>query len=223
MSAAGDLLDFRPESPYFNDTYTSGKNYKAISNSRGISVPGQPGLRVKTTIEEVVRYSPRSVDGIIEELKRGEERILKLFSADLDEGVHLVKKDLETVVKKSKIDPDFVKDALPENMRRRLREFLEKEQKKIEEKILELGPEKVAAFIGEPIQGAGGVIIPPDTYWPEVQRICDEYGIPGDTCWPEPEYAETVNGDELGQLALTDDMEDAIVAFMEALSDGFAP
>ena len=47
----------------------------------------------------------------------------------------------------------------------------------IEDKIMEIGPEKVAAFIGEPIQGAGGVIIPPDTYWPEVQRICDEYGI----------------------------------------------
>jgi putrescine aminotransferase len=47
----------------------------------------------------------------------------------------------------------------------------------IEKKILELGPEKVAAFIGEPIQGAGGVVIPPDSYWPEVQRICDEYGI----------------------------------------------
>ncbi len=47
----------------------------------------------------------------------------------------------------------------------------------IEEKIKELGPDKVAAFIGEPIQGAGGVIVPPDSYWPEVQRICDEYGI----------------------------------------------
>jgi putrescine aminotransferase len=47
----------------------------------------------------------------------------------------------------------------------------------IEDKINEIGPEKVAAFIGEPVQGAGGVIIPPDTYWPEVQRICDEYGI----------------------------------------------
>jgi putrescine aminotransferase len=47
----------------------------------------------------------------------------------------------------------------------------------IEDKIREIGPQKVAAFIGEPIQGAGGVIIPPDTYWPEVQRICDEYGI----------------------------------------------
>ena len=47
----------------------------------------------------------------------------------------------------------------------------------IEDKINELGPDKVAAFIGEPIQGAGGVIVPPDSYWPEVQRICDEYGI----------------------------------------------
>ena len=47
----------------------------------------------------------------------------------------------------------------------------------IEDKINELGVDKVAAFIGEPIQGAGGVIIPPDSYWPEVQRICDEYGI----------------------------------------------
>jgi putrescine aminotransferase len=49
--------------------------------------------------------------------------------------------------------------------------------KKLEEKIKELGVENVAAFIAEPIQGAGGVIIPPDTYWPEIQRICDEYGI----------------------------------------------
>jgi len=49
--------------------------------------------------------------------------------------------------------------------------------RRLEEKILELGPERVAAFIGEPVQGAGGVIIPPSTYWPEVQRICDQYGV----------------------------------------------
>ncbi len=47
----------------------------------------------------------------------------------------------------------------------------------LEQKILELGPEHVAAFIGEPIQGAGGVIFPPSTYWPEVQRICRKYGV----------------------------------------------
>ncbi len=49
--------------------------------------------------------------------------------------------------------------------------------KALETKIVELGADKVAAFVGEPIQGAGGVIIPPDTYWPEIQRICDEHGI----------------------------------------------
>lgn len=52
-----------------------------------------------------------------------------------------------------------------------------KRARELEAKIKEIGPERVAAFIGEPVQGAGGVIIPPPTYWPEIQRICDEYGI----------------------------------------------
>jgi len=47
----------------------------------------------------------------------------------------------------------------------------------LEAKILEIGADKVAAFIGEPVQGAGGVIVPPETYWPEIQRICDKHGI----------------------------------------------
>ncbi len=47
----------------------------------------------------------------------------------------------------------------------------------VEEKILELGADNVAAFIGEPVQGAGGVIIPPDTYWPEINRICKEHDV----------------------------------------------
>ncbi len=47
----------------------------------------------------------------------------------------------------------------------------------LEEKILAIGADKVAAFIAEPVQGAGGVIIPPDSYWPEIQRIVDRYGI----------------------------------------------
>lgn len=47
----------------------------------------------------------------------------------------------------------------------------------LEAKIKEVGPQKVAAFIAEPVQGAGGVIIPPSTYWPEIQRIVDKYGI----------------------------------------------
>ena len=47
----------------------------------------------------------------------------------------------------------------------------------LEERILATGPDKVAAFIAEPVQGAGGVIIPPASYWPEIQRIVNRYGI----------------------------------------------
>jgi len=47
----------------------------------------------------------------------------------------------------------------------------------LEDEILAVGPENVAAFAGEPVQGAGGVKIPPESYWPEIQRIVDKYGI----------------------------------------------
>lgn len=49
--------------------------------------------------------------------------------------------------------------------------------RRLEDRILELGPDKVAAFIGEPIMGAIGVYIPPRTYWPEVERICRKYDV----------------------------------------------
>jgi len=52
-----------------------------------------------------------------------------------------------------------------------------KAAKAVEDKILELGADNVAAFIGEPMQGAGGVIIPPKTYWAEINRICKKYDI----------------------------------------------
>ena len=47
----------------------------------------------------------------------------------------------------------------------------------VEDAILEAGPDKVAAFIGEPVMGAGGVKIPPASYWPEIQRICRKYDV----------------------------------------------
>ena len=49
--------------------------------------------------------------------------------------------------------------------------------KAVEDAILEAGPDNVAAFIGEPIMGAGGVKIPPGNYWPEVERICRKYDV----------------------------------------------
>lgn len=49
--------------------------------------------------------------------------------------------------------------------------------RRLEQKILELGADNVAAFIGEPVQGAGGVIIPPETYWPEVERVCRAHDV----------------------------------------------
>ncbi len=48
---------------------------------------------------------------------------------------------------------------------------------RLEDKILELGPERVAAFIGEPIMGAIGVYIPPRNYWQEIERICRQYDV----------------------------------------------
>jgi putrescine aminotransferase len=56
-------------------------------------------------------------------------------------------------------------------------EFGQRAADALERKILELGPETVGAFIGEPVQGAGGVIIPPEGYWAAIQKICRKYDV----------------------------------------------
>lgn len=47
----------------------------------------------------------------------------------------------------------------------------------LEKEIVFQGPDTVAAFIAEPVQGAGGVIVPPENYWPLVRDVCDKYGV----------------------------------------------
>jgi adenosylmethionine-8-amino-7-oxononanoate aminotransferase len=47
----------------------------------------------------------------------------------------------------------------------------------LEREIVFQGPDTVAAFIAEPVQGAGGVIVPPANYWPLVRQVCDRHGV----------------------------------------------
>src|SRR5215471_14866387 len=47
----------------------------------------------------------------------------------------------------------------------------------LEQTLLDEDPETVAAIIGEPVQGAGGVIVPPDDYWPKLRQIADRHNV----------------------------------------------
>lgn len=47
----------------------------------------------------------------------------------------------------------------------------------LEQAILREGPDTVAMFFAEPVQGAGGVIVPPDDYWPRIREICTQYDV----------------------------------------------
>ncbi|KGB80640.1 aminotransferase [Rhodovulum sp. NI22] len=56
-------------------------------------------------------------------------------------------------------------------------EFTARLLAELEETIQSEGPDTIAAFIGEPVMGAGGVITPPEGYWPGVAEICRKYDI----------------------------------------------
>ena len=56
-------------------------------------------------------------------------------------------------------------------------EFLQRLVDDLEHMIVQEGPETVAAFIAEPIMGAGGVIVPPENYFPQIQQVLDKYDI----------------------------------------------
>ena len=70
--------------------------------------------------------------------------------------------------------PHYYEYALPGESERN---FAMRCAKALEDKILELGPENVAAFAGEPVMGAGGLMLPPEGYWQEVERICRKYDV----------------------------------------------
>ncbi|KQW89149.1 aminotransferase [Massilia sp. Root418] len=87
----------------------------------------------------------------------------------------------------------------------------------LEAKILEVGPDKVAAFIGEPVQGAGGVIIPPDSYWPEIRRICDKYGI-------LLIADEVITGfGRLGRWFASEPFKPDLITFAKGVTSGYVP
>ena len=55
--------------------------------------------------------------------------------------------------------------------------FCNRAVQELEDKINAIGAEKIAAFVAEPIQGAGGVIIPPAGYWKKIEAVCKKHGI----------------------------------------------
>ncbi|NLY26953.1 MAG: aspartate aminotransferase family protein [Alcaligenaceae bacterium] len=70
--------------------------------------------------------------------------------------------------------PHHYREALPGESEE---DFASRLARELEEQILQEGPETVAAFIGEPVMGAGGVIVPPATYWEKIQPVCRKYDL----------------------------------------------
>jgi adenosylmethionine-8-amino-7-oxononanoate aminotransferase len=70
--------------------------------------------------------------------------------------------------------PHFYRDGLPGESEQ---EFASRRADELEELILAEGPETIAAFIAEPVNGAGGVIVPPEGYFEKIQAVLTKYDI----------------------------------------------
>ncbi|MBC7234913.1 MAG: aspartate aminotransferase family protein [Chloroflexi bacterium] len=89
----------------------------------------------------------------------------------------------------------------------------------LEEAILREGPDTVAAFIAEPVQGAGGVIVPPDDYFPQVREICSRYDV-----LLIADEVITGFGRTGEWFALTHwDIEPDIMSFAKGVTSGYLP
>ncbi|HEV3024300.1 MAG TPA: aspartate aminotransferase family protein [Pirellulales bacterium] len=89
----------------------------------------------------------------------------------------------------------------------------------LEAAILREGPDTVAAFLGEPVQGAGGVIVPPDDYWPRIREICDRYDVLLIADEVITGFGRT--GEWFGLTRW--DIEPDIVCFAKAITSGYFP
>ncbi|AEC20154.1 aminotransferase [Pusillimonas sp. T7-7] len=82
--------------------------------------------------------------------------------------------DLPLPAMKHTLCPHYYREGLPGESEA---DFATRMADELEALILREGPDTVAAFIGEPVMGAGGVIVPPDTYWDKIQAVCRKYDI----------------------------------------------
>ena len=91
--------------------------------------------------------------------------------------------------------------------------------REMEEKIKQIGPDRIASFSAEPVQGAGGLIVPPRTYWPEVMRICRQYDILFHADEVITGFGRT--GEWFGSF--TYDLQPDIITMAKGLSSGYQP
>jgi putrescine aminotransferase len=91
--------------------------------------------------------------------------------------------------------------------------------RQLEEKILAEGPDTVAGFIAEPVQGAGGVIVPPEDYFPNIRRVCDRYDVLFIADEVITGFGRTGSWFALGRWGVEPD----IMSFAKGVTSGYLP
>ena len=89
----------------------------------------------------------------------------------------------------------------------------------LEDAIVREGPDTVGAFIAEPVQGAGGVIVPPDDYFPRVRQVCDEYQVLMISDEVITGFGRTGEWFALGRWGVQPD----IMSFAKGVTSGYLP
>lgn len=112
--------------------------------------------------------------------------------------------------------PHFYRDGLPGESEE---EFADRRARELEELILAEGPETIAAFIAEPINGAGGVVVPPAGYFPKIQTVLSKYDI---LMWDDEVitgFGRT--GADFGATSL--DIKPQMMSLAKSLSSAYMP